>query len=79
VSLIYHEATYLKGLEERAFNRFHSTTVQAADIAAKANATNLLIGHFSSKYEELQEFLEEAREIFPATQLAIEGVTYRVI
>jgi len=38
----------------------------------------LLIGHFSSKYEELDAFLEEAREIFPATNLAIEGVTYRI-
>lgn len=79
VSLLYHEATYLKNLEDQAFQRFHSTTVQAADIATKANAVNLLIGHFSSKYEELEAFLEEAREIFPATNLAIEGVTYRVI
>lgn len=78
-SLIYHETTYLKGLEERAFQRFHSTTHQAADIALKANARNLLIGHFSSKYEELSAFLEEAREVFPATDLAIEGVTYRIL
>jgi ribonuclease Z len=76
VSMIYHETTYLRGLEDRAFQRFHSTTHQAADIAIKANAGNLLIGHFSSKYEELDSFLTEAREIFPATNLAIEGVTY---
>jgi ribonuclease Z len=79
VSKIYHETTYLKGLEERAFQRFHSTTSQAADIALKADAQSLLIGHFSSKYEELDSFLEETREIFPATDLAIEGVTYRII
>lgn len=79
VSLLYHETTYLKSLEDRAVQRYHSTTAQAADIAIKANAANLLIGHFSSKYEELEEFLQEAREIFPATDLAIEGVTYRVI
>jgi ribonuclease Z len=78
VSMIYHETTYLKGLEERAFQRFHSTTHQAADIALKANAGNLLIGHFSSKYEELDSFLSEAKEIFPATNLAIEGVTYMI-
>lgn len=76
VSMIYHETTYLKGLEERAFQRFHSTTHQAADIAIRANAGNLLIGHFSSKYEELDAFLAETREIFPATHLAVEGVTY---
>jgi ribonuclease Z len=79
VDLIYHETTYLKGLEDRALQRFHSTTHQAADIALKANANNLLIGHFSSKYEELEAFLEETREIFPSTHLAIEGVTYRII
>jgi len=79
VSLMYHETTYLKELEERAFQRFHSTTIQAADIAAKANAASLIIGHFSSKYEELDAFLEEAREIFPNTDLAIEGVTYRIL
>lgn len=79
VTLLYHETTYLKDLEERAFKRFHSTTAQAADIAIRASAENLLIGHFSSKYEELNAFLEEAREVFPATNLAIEGVTYRII
>jgi len=79
VTLLYHETTYLKDLEQQAFERFHSTTVQAANIAKKANAEKLLIGHFSSKYEELEPFLEETREIFPATELAIEGVTYRII
>ena len=76
VSMIYHETTYLKELEERAASRFHSTTTQAANIATKANAKGLLIGHFSSKYETLDEFLTEATEVFPDTQLALEGVTY---
>ncbi len=79
VSLLYHETTYLKALEERAAARFHATTIQAANIAVKANAESLLIGHFSSKYENLDEFLTEATEVFPNTQLAIEGVTYRIV
>lgn len=79
VSLLYHETTYLKGLEDRALQRFHSTTYQAGDIALKASANSLLIGHFSSKYEELTAFLEETREIFPAADLAIEGVSYRIL
>lgn len=78
VTLLYHEATYLKDLEERAAARFHSTTVQAATIALKANAHRLLLGHFSSKYEELHDYLTEATAIFPKTQLAIEGVTFIV-
>lgn len=78
VNLLYHEATYLKNLETKAAERFHSTSVQAGKIALLAGAKQLLIGHFSSKYETLDEFLTETQEIFPHTQLAIEGVTYFV-
>ena len=78
VDLLYHETTYLKDLEEQAGKRFHSTTSQAATVALQAGVQRLLIGHFSSKYEKLQAFEQEAREIFPNTDLALEGVTYRV-
>lgn len=78
VDVIYHETTYLKDLHERAALRFHSTTIQAAAIAYKANAKRLLIGHFSSKYELLNEFLSETIEVFPNTDLAIEGVSFIV-
>lgn len=75
---LYHEATYLKDLEDRATKRFHSTAQQAATIAQKASVKKLLIGHFSSKYETLEGFEQEAREIFPQSDLALEGVTYRI-
>lgn len=78
VSLLYHETTYLKALEARAASRFHSTTVQAACIAKMAFVKRLIIGHFSSKYERLDQFLTEASEVFPNTELALEGVTYLV-
>jgi len=78
VSLVYHETTYLKNLEDRAIARFHSTTAQAGAIAKKAEAGRILIGHFSSKYEALDEFLHETQSVFPETQLALEGVTYRI-
>ena len=73
---IYHETTYLDNLREQATLRFHSTTKQAATIALKAGVGKLLIGHFSSKYSVLDQFVEEAREVFPATELAMEGETY---
>lgn len=76
VDLVYHEATYLEHFRERAEERFHSTAKQAAMIAKKANAKKLLIGHFSSRYDTLEEFETEAREIFPATELALEGTSY---
>jgi len=76
--LVYHETTYLDALQQRAADRFHSTTKQAALIAKKANVKKLLIGHFSSKYDTLEEFETEAREVFLNTELALEGVTYKV-
>lgn len=78
VDLLYHETTYLKDLEDRALKRFHCTTHQAARIAEKAGAGRLLIGHFSSKYEKLDLFETEAREVFPNASLAQEGVSYRI-
>lgn len=79
VDLLYHEATYLKDLEDRAFKRFHCTTTQAATIAQKAGVKKLIIGHFSSKYESIKEFEKEARDVFENTELALEGVTYRIL
>ncbi|MBL7734120.1 MAG: ribonuclease Z [Chitinophagaceae bacterium] len=76
VDILYHETTYLKDLADRAALRFHATTAQAAAIALKAGAGKLLIGHFSSKYDRLDAFQQEAREIFPNTELALEGATY---
>ena len=76
--LIYHETTYLDNLRERAEERFHSTTKQAAELALKGGVKKLLIGHFSSKYDTLEEFEAEAREVFPNTELALEGVCFEV-
>jgi ribonuclease Z len=78
VDLLYHETTYLRDLEERAAKRFHCTTVQAATVARQAGVARLLIGHFSSKYEKLDDFEREAKGIFPNSEVAVEGVTYRV-
>ena len=78
VDMLYHETTYLKDLEDRATKRYHCTTIQAADIAKTAGAKQLLIGHFSSKYDKLDEFEKETREVFPNSFLALEGVSYIV-
>ncbi|SFP11458.1 ribonuclease Z [Chitinophaga sp. YR627] len=74
--LVYHETTYLHNLAERAAERFHSTTIEAATLALKANAHRLIIGHFSSKYTDLTPFEAECREVFPNSDLALEGVSY---
>jgi ribonuclease Z len=78
VDLVYHESTYLADLEKKASARFHSTSKQAAEIAKKAGAKKLLLGHFSSMYETLEKFKEEACEIFENTEIAEEGTCYLV-
>jgi ribonuclease Z len=78
VDLLYHETTYLKDLHERAASRYHSTTAQAATIAKEGNVKKLLIGHFSSKYEKLDAFLIETKEIFSNSDLALEGICYKI-
>jgi ribonuclease Z len=78
VTLLYHESTYLHELKDRAYDRYHSTAQQAATIATLAGVKRLLIGHFSSKYEEVAPFEQEAKQVFTRTELALEGVTYLI-
>ena len=78
VDLLYHETTFLHEFADKAAMRFHSTTLQAAEIANKAQVKKLLIGHFSSRYEEVEQFVEEARKGFAETEIAYEGVTYNI-
>ncbi|MEO5893406.1 MAG: ribonuclease Z [Ferruginibacter sp.] len=78
VDLLYHETTYLKNSADKAAARFHCTTEQAGMIALKAGAKKLIIGHFSSRYEILDEFLTETIEVFENTELAMEGACFKV-
>lgn len=79
VDLLYHESTFLSDREERAAQTFHSTARQAATIALKAQVDLLLLGHYSIRYKELQPILDEARQVFPNSQLAIEGETIEIL
>lgn len=78
VDALYHEATYLEDDEEKAKLRFHSTSVQAAKLAGMADARLLLLGHFSSKYKELDPFAEEACRHFSQTIVTTEGSAYDI-
>jgi ribonuclease Z len=75
---IYHECTYLEKDADKAAKRYHSTAAQAARLAKLANAKQLLLGHFSSKYKDLEPFRDEAVDIFPNTLVSIEGTAYEV-
>lgn len=74
VDLLYHEATYADDYQDRATNYHHSTARQAAQTALDAHAGKLLIGHFSSRYDDEQVLLREAQEVFANTILASEGL-----
>ncbi len=78
VDMLYHEATFMQEEAELAAARYHSTTVQAATLAQQAQVGQLLIGHYSSRYRDLNPLLQEAQAIFPRTQLALEGHDYPV-
>ncbi len=76
--LLYHEATFMEEMAERATQTYHSTAKQAASIALKANVKMLLLGHFSIRYKDLEPLQAEAREIFAESYLAIEGEKFSI-
>lgn len=76
--MMYHEATFMNDMAAVAIEKMHSTAADAARVALLANAGKLLIGHFSARYDNLGLLLDEARILFPATELAEEGKTYQV-
>ncbi len=77
-ALLYHEATFMHELKHKTGTTMHSTTIEAAQFAKAAQAKQLIIGHFSSRYGDLQPLQEEARTVFPETHLAIEGTTFTI-
>lgn len=78
VDLLYHEATFLHDRVERAKETFHTTSLEAAQIAQTVRAKKLLLGHFSARYKDLQPLLHESRAVFPHTELSEEGKWFLV-
>ncbi|WP_448699039.1 ribonuclease Z [Mucilaginibacter sp. AW1-3] len=76
VELLYHEATFAHDMLDRANETHHTTALQAGEVAKTVGAKKLIIGHFSARYKTLGELLDEARSVFPDTELAIEGKTF---
>lgn len=74
VDLLYHESTFLHDRLERAKETFHSTAKQAGCIARLAKAQKLMLGHYSARYRELDELLEEAQLEHPQVILGKEGL-----
>ena len=73
IDVLYHESTFLQSEENLAKKTFHSTAKEAATIALKANAKQLILGHYSTRYENIELFKEEAETVFPEVLLADDG------
>jgi ribonuclease Z len=76
VDVLYHEATFLHEKLERAQETMHTTALQAGMVAQQAGVKKLLIGHFSSRYDDLTPLLTEAQSQFKHTEIAEEGKTF---
>lgn len=76
VDVLYHEATFLQSEVHLSAKTMHSTAKDAATIALKANVKQLILGHYSTRYESINLFKEEAETIFPEVLLADDGKTF---
>ncbi len=76
--LLYHEATFMNSEQVLAKQTLHSTAEQAATIARAAGVSKLLLGHFSSRYKNLDHLLDEARAVFPDAFLVNDGDVFEV-
>lgn len=76
VYLIYHESTFLDQHKNLAEITGHSTAKQAAEIAKQANAKKLILGHYSTRYDRINCFKEEASQVFKNVELADDGKVF---
>ena len=76
VDVLYHEATFLDSEETLARKTMHSTAKEAAKIALKADVKQLLLGHYSTRYDGIELFKDEAQTIFPNILLAEDGKSF---
>jgi ribonuclease Z len=76
VDVLYHESTFLESEAILAEKTLHSTAKEAATIALKANAKQLILGHYSTRYEGIERFKEEAETVFSNVLLGNDGVSF---
>lgn len=76
VTVLYHESTFLETESHLAEKTMHTTAKQAANIAKLAEVKNLLLGHYSTRYGNIELFRTEANEIFENVLLADDGLKF---
>lgn len=78
VDVLYHESTFLEKHSKLALSTKHSTAKQAARIAKQAKVKTLILGHYSTRYDNVNDFKEEALEVFNNIELADDGKTFMI-
>ena len=73
VDALYHESTFLDKHQHLALKTKHSTAAEAAKIASKADAKMLILGHYSTRYDDIEAFKREAQHYFENVVLAEDG------
>ena len=73
IDVLYHESTFLESEKDKCERTMHSTAKQAATIAQKANVKKLILGHYSTRYADIEMFRNEAKTIFENVELANDG------
>ncbi|NEP15605.1 MAG: ribonuclease Z [Leptolyngbya sp. SIO4C1] len=81
--VLIHEATFAHQDAELAYQRLHSTSTMAAQVALAARVKQLIMTHFSPRYApgnaiQLKDLLNEAKAIFPNTVMASDFFTYEL-
>ncbi|WP_433812663.1 ribonuclease Z [Flavobacterium johnsoniae] len=76
--VLYHESTFLESEAPLALKTLHSTAKEAAAIALKANVKQLILGHYSTRYDGIERFKEEAETVFPNVLLADDGLSFEL-
>lgn len=76
VDVLYHESTFLESHKHLTEQTKHSTAKEAATIAKKSNVNTLILGHYSTRYDDYELFRNEAKEVFENVELAKDGKTF---
>src|SRR5690606_14815373 len=77
VDVLYHESTFLEQDLQKCIPTGHSTAIHAATIAKKAHVKNLILGHYSTRYSDIDLFKKEAETVFKPTFLADDGLVFK--
>lgn len=76
--LLIFDSTFKDSDRDKALDRKHSTSLEAAEMAKKAKVKKLVLTHFSARYKTSAPLVKEARRVFPETIAAHDGLTVQV-